>query len=169
MNLSPTLTESSEEPRSCAASRRMPRAPCFAAILRDASASPMFLADALDTQVKPAYDAKSAAAPCATACAWASRHMFRHGRALSRLRPGHDELGDSRLGERSSARPMIAASRLTSRCPVTSPRHARASSRASTSSTRGQDVDAQQLGFAELRSKSRPKPETSGLGDEARP
>jgi len=35
----------------------------------------MFLADALDTQVKPAYDAKSAAAPCATACAWASRHI----------------------------------------------------------------------------------------------
>src|SRR5438876_12355980 len=29
---------------------------------------------------------------------------------------------------------------------------------------RVEDVDAQQLGFAELRSKSRPKPETSGLG-----
>jgi hypothetical protein len=28
-----------------------------------------------------------------------------------------------------------------------------------------QDVDAKQLGFAELRSSLRPKPETSGLGD----
>src|SRR5438128_2387802 len=38
---------------------------------------------------------------------------------MAGTKPGHDELGDSRLGERSSARPMIAASRLTSPCPVT--------------------------------------------------
>src|SRR5207248_4677718 len=75
-------------------------------------------------------------------------------------KPGHDELGDSRLGELSSARPMIAASRLTSPCPVTLSTSCPGFVPGIHVFDAGQDADAQQLGLAELRSESIPKPET---------